>query len=109
MALRLIAAKNQAASQPVFNMEMAKVYLKAYDPLLEERTWRTVSDVIQQNYQGPTKARWEKFITSQPMTLVLGKKLIQTTSTDFLAVLNQVYPPMSFCESSTTVLWIWHG
>jgi hypothetical protein len=27
-ARRLIAAKNQAASQPVFNMEMAKVYLR---------------------------------------------------------------------------------
>jgi len=27
-ARRLIAAKNQAATQPVFNLEMAKVYLK---------------------------------------------------------------------------------
>jgi integrase len=87
-ARRLIAAKNQAASQPVFNMEMAKVYLRAHDPLLCERTWTTVSDAVQQTYKGPTKARWEKFIKSNPMAIVLGKKLIQTTSTDFLAVLN---------------------
>jgi integrase len=87
-ARRLVAAKNQAASQPVFNMEMAKVYLRAHDPLLCERTWTTVSDTGQQTYEGPTKARWEKFIRSEPMALVLGKKLIQTTSTDFLAVLN---------------------
>jgi hypothetical protein len=87
-ARRLIAAKNQAASQPVFNMEMAKVYLRAHDPLLCERTWTTVSDAVQQTYEGPTKARWEKFIKSEPMALVLGKKLIQTTSTDFLSILN---------------------
>lgn len=87
-ARRLIAAKNQAVSQPAFNIEMAKVYLRAHDPLLSERTWTTVSDVIQQTYQGPTKSRWEKFIKSEPMTLVLGKKLIQITSTDFLAVLH---------------------
>ena len=85
-ARRLISAKNQAASQPVFNMEMAKVYLRAHDPLLCERTWTTVSDAVQQTYEGPTKARWEKFIKSEPMALVLGKKLIQTTSTDFLAL-----------------------
>jgi hypothetical protein len=52
-ARRLIAAKNQAASQPVFNMEMAKVYLRAHDPLLCERTWTTVSDAVQQTYEGP--------------------------------------------------------
>jgi hypothetical protein len=37
-ARRLIAAKNQAATQPVFNLEMAKVYLKAHDPQFCERT-----------------------------------------------------------------------
>jgi hypothetical protein len=36
-ARRLIAAKNQAATQPVFNLEMAKVYLKAHDPQFCER------------------------------------------------------------------------
>jgi hypothetical protein len=79
-------------------MEMAEVYLRARDPLLCERTCTNVSDAAQQTDEGPTKARWEKFIRSEPMTLVLGKKLIQTTSTDFLAVLNhqrRMSPPMS--------------
>ena len=87
-ARRLIAARNQAASQPVFNMEMAKVYSRAHEPLLCERIWTTVSDAVQQTYKGPAKARWEKFIKSEPRALVLGKKLIQTTSTDFLPVQN---------------------
>ena len=48
----------------------------------------SVSDAVQHTYEGPTKARWEKFIRSEPMQGVLEKKLIQTTSSDFLAVLN---------------------
>ena len=44
-ARRLIAGKNQAATQPVFNREMAKVYLKAaHDPQFCGRTWSLVSD-----------------------------------------------------------------
>ncbi len=87
-ARRLIAAKNQAAIQPVFNLEMAKVYLTAHDPQFLERKWSLVSDTVQHSYEGSTKARWEKFIKSEPMALVLGKKLIQTTSSDFLAILH---------------------
>ena len=56
-ARRLIAAKNQAAAQPVFNLEMAKVYLRAQDPQFCERTWSLVSDAVQHTYEGPTKAR----------------------------------------------------
>jgi hypothetical protein len=87
-ARRLIVAKNQAAIQPVFNLEMAKVYLKAHDPHFCERTWSVVSDAVQHTHEGSTKARWEKFIRSEPVQGVIGKKLIQTTSSDFLAVLN---------------------
>jgi integrase len=87
-ARRLIAAKNQAATQPIFNLEMAKVYLKAHDSQFCERTWSLVSDAVKHTYEGPTKARWEKFIRSEPVQGVLETKLIQTTSCHFLAVLN---------------------
>jgi hypothetical protein len=111
-ARRLIAAKNQAATQPVFNLEMAKVYLKAHDPQLCERTWSLVSDAVQHTYEGSTKARWEKFIRSEPVQGVIEKKLVQTTSCDFLAVLNHpvaAFPLMSFFVSSITELWTWDG
>jgi hypothetical protein len=87
-ARRLIAAKNQAATQPIFNLEMAKMYLKAHDPQFCERTWSLASDAVKHTYEGPTKARWEKFIRSEPVQGVLETKLIQTTSCHFLAVLN---------------------
>jgi len=87
-ARRLIAAKNQASSQSIFNIEMARVYLKTHDPTLHDRTWVTVSDVIQQDYEGSSRIRWEHFIKSDPMSLIRNKPLTQTTSTDLLAVLN---------------------
>ncbi len=49
-ARRLISAKNQASTQAIFNIEMARVYLKAHDPKLNDRTWATVFDVIQEDY-----------------------------------------------------------
>ena len=54
-ARRLIAARNQAAGQPMFNMEMAKAYLRAHDPMLCDRTGTTVSDAVQQTYEGRPK------------------------------------------------------
>jgi hypothetical protein len=67
---------NQAATQPVFNLEMANVYLKAHNPQFCDRTWSLVSDEVKH-----TKARWEKFISSEPLEGVLEKK---THSDDLL-------------------------
>jgi hypothetical protein len=66
-ALKLLHAKNEAACQPVFNREMAKVYLRAQDPLFCERTWEDVATVIDAAYQGATKKRFAKFLKSAPM------------------------------------------
>ncbi len=87
-ARRLITAKNQASSQTSFNIEIARVYLKAHDPDLNFRTWTTVSEVVEREYEGSSKTRWEYFINSEPMSLIRNKILTQTTSTDLLAVLN---------------------
>ncbi len=78
---------------------MAKVYLKAHAPQFRECTWSLVSNEVKHAYEGPTKARWKKFIRSEPVEGVLEKKLIQTTSCHFLAVLNHPkagVPPISF-------------
>lgn len=87
-AQRLLAGKNQAFSQPVFNMEMAKVYLRAQDPEFCSRTWETVARLIEGNYDGPTRRRWQKFIRSGPAKIIGSKALVQTTAADFLTVLT---------------------
>jgi len=38
-AKKIIAAKNDAATQPAINLSIAKAYLAGTDPKLTERTW----------------------------------------------------------------------
>jgi len=53
---------NQAASQPAFNREMAKVYLRGTDPEFCKRTWKEVADSLARQYNSSTAQRWAKFI-----------------------------------------------
>lgn len=86
-ALQLIQAKNQSFAQPVLNREMAKVFLKAQDPKFCERTWQDVAVLIDAAYEGSTKKRFAKFVKSAPLQAIVGLRLIETTSDDFLSVL----------------------
>lgn len=87
-ALKLIQAKNQAFSQPTFNREMAKVFLKAQDPKFCERTWHDVANLIDAAYEGSTKSRFGKFVRSVPMQLLVNLRLIDTTADDFLSTMG---------------------
>lgn len=87
-ALKLLRAKNEAAGQPAFNREMAKVYLRAQDPEFCGRTWQHVADLIDAAYEGATKKRFAKFVKSAPMGPLRKIKLVDTTADDMLAVLT---------------------
>jgi hypothetical protein len=45
-AQRLLQARNDAASQPHFNLALARVYINGADPRLGTRTWQEVMDHI---------------------------------------------------------------
>jgi hypothetical protein len=38
-ALTLLHSKNEAARQPVLNLQIARIYLSAADPEVAKRTW----------------------------------------------------------------------
>jgi hypothetical protein len=86
-AENLLRAKNEALSQPVFNREMARVYMRAQDPDFCTRTWQNVADVIDAAYQGATKKRFAKFMRSAPMAALRKTKLVDTTADHILATL----------------------
>ena len=44
--MRLLAAKNQAAEQPILNVAMAKVYLSAQSPEFLTRTWAELIELL---------------------------------------------------------------
>jgi hypothetical protein len=54
-ALVLLAAKNEAGRQPALNLQIARTYLAASDPLTPKRTWQHVLDEIVKTKTGPTQ------------------------------------------------------
>ena len=87
-ARRLIAAKNQPPLSAGFQSGNGEGVSQGPRPAVLRAHVESLSDAVQHTYEGPTKARWEKFIRSEPMQGILEKQLIQTTSCHFLAVLN---------------------
>ncbi len=86
-ALKLLQAMNEAHAQPILSRELAKVYLRAQDPKVGERTWGDVARFIDKAYGGSTKERFQKFMRSAPVSRLMGLRLVETSSTDFLEAL----------------------
>lgn len=85
-AEKLLQAKNEAHCQPTLSRELAKVYMHAQDPQFGQRTWADVAALIDAAYEGSTKHRFMKFARSAPVRGLMGRKLAETCSGDFLAV-----------------------
>jgi integrase len=87
-AHQLIAARNHAHHQPALNLQMARAYLTACDPAWTRRTWQDVINEIQTHGRESTQARYKTGFKSPAFDRIRDKKLIETTSENFLAVLK---------------------
>ncbi len=87
-AERLRNAKNDAHSQPQLNLALAKTYLSAYDPEIPRRRWRDVMEKMASTGREASQERCRRALASKAFDPIRDKKLIETTSDDFLAVLE---------------------
>ena len=87
-AISILNARNEASRQPGLNLQIARAYLSASDPNTFERTWQTVMDQIQTNGQAACQARYLSAMKSKAFDSLRGKKLLETTVEDLLAVLR---------------------
>ena len=87
-AKRLIQAKNEAARQPAMNIAIAKAYLVGADPKLMTRTWTFVLDEFCSRGKATTQQRRCRAAKSKTFDPIRNKKLIETTSEDFLMFLK---------------------
>lgn len=87
-AKRLVEAKNEAVRHAAMNLQIAQVYLQHSDPSLASRTWQNVMDAMLPLKTGPTQARWKAAMRDKSFNLIRDRKLIETASEHFLAVLN---------------------
>ncbi|MDB6035309.1 MAG: Phage integrase family protein [Verrucomicrobiales bacterium] len=87
-AEQLIQARNEALRQPAINFQIAKAYLSAADPLMNQRTWQTVFDEIIGLKHGSTRDRWFRASREQPFVPLLSRKLVETRAEHLLSVLR---------------------
>jgi len=86
-AKRLRDAKNDAVAQPQLNLALAKTYYAAHDAKLVERTWAEVIAQVESQGGQTTQERTRQAFRGAQFNQIREKKLIETTSDDFMSVL----------------------
>lgn len=87
-AKTLLAVKNEAHRQPAMNLQIAQVYLQHADPALATRSWQNVMERLTSMKSGPTKERYEMAVQDEAFDSLRHRKLLETGSEQFLAVLQ---------------------
>ena len=88
VAHRILNAKNEAYQQPAINLQIARAYLLASDPLISGRTWQHAMDEIVQTKKGPTQERWLRAVKDKALDSIRGLALIKTQAEHLLDVLK---------------------
>jgi len=85
-AMQIVAAKNQAAAQPVLNRTMVRAYATMISPEMMTRTWMDVLREIEVGYAAspPSLKRWKKFMRSEPLRTLTDLPLLMTENTHLL-------------------------
>ena len=85
---RLLAAKNEAANTNSLALAVGQVYLSAIDPALLTRTWADAIKVMVERGGPETQKRTRRALEHRAFDPLRNKVIHETTSGDFLAVLN---------------------
>ena len=87
-AERIVHAKNEAVREPQVNLALARAYLSATDPHMSKRTWREVMEEYQRHGRDSTRQRVARAFASAPFAALIARRIVETTSDNFLAVLR---------------------
>jgi len=88
-ARRIFNAKNEAHQQPAINLQIARAYLMASDPLIVRRTWQHVMDEVIKTKQGSTQERWQRAIKDKVLDSIRSLPLIETQAEQLFRVLEK--------------------
>jgi integrase-like protein len=87
-AERLLNAMNESHREPTLNLNLARAYLVAHDPLMARRTWQEVMDEMATHGIPTTQERCARGFRSKAYDPIRTKPLAQTTAADLLAILH---------------------
>jgi integrase len=87
-AVRLVAAKNETANKGQLALAVGQIYITAIDPEMLVRKWSDAIRIMIQRGRPVTQERTRRALNSPPFDVIRDKIIIETTGTDFLAVLD---------------------
>jgi integrase len=88
-ARRLCHARNEAHQQPAINLQIARAYLMASDPLIVKRSWQHVMEEIFKTKQGSTLDRWQRAAKDKAFDSIRSVALIETQAEHLFRVLEK--------------------
>lgn len=86
-AKTLLHAKNESFRQPILNLQIARTYMAASDPLASKRTWQSPMDEMTRTKTGPTRIRHERAMMDTAFDIIRNRPIVETNSGHFLDVL----------------------
>src|SRR5436309_15454152 len=87
-AAALFAARTQAHSQAHLNLQLARTYLAATDPMVAKRTWQVPMEELAKTKRGATLERWQYVIRDKAFDLIRNLPILETQAEHFLKVLQ---------------------
>ena len=96
-ARRLLHTRNEAASQPAMNLQIARAYLSAGDPKVTCRTWQDVMDETTKNKTGLTRKRWESRMRNPALNERRTLRLTETRAEHFIKALETGRVGVNMC------------
>lgn len=83
-------AHNEAAREPAFNLQKARVYMAASDPEIATRTWRKALEAIiaAKKPGSANRARWAVFAKNKALQPLLDLVLLETRTDQLLNAVN---------------------
>jgi integrase len=89
VAQRIFNAKNESHQQPAINLQIARAYLMAVDPMISKRSWSSVMEEIIKFKKGSTLQRWQTAIRDKAFDSIRALPLLETQAEQLLRVLEK--------------------
>ena len=88
-AMRLLHAKNEAAHQPLINVQIARAYLAASDVQVSTRTWSAaMTEMLKARPGESTRQRYERAFKDKAFDSLRSWPILQTRPEHFMRVLE---------------------
>jgi integrase len=87
-AQRFLNARNEAALQPMLNLQIARAYLFGSSDQIGTRTWKDAIIALTETKLGSNKERWQRAQKERALAPLWPRPIVETKGEELLAVLR---------------------